>query len=118
MNQPLTPIRLYTSEEESQARFEALKLELAKPGEVRTQEAADRQWPTGAGRWRGMMYFNNPRKTGGWKPMSGMFPIEINADNIEQARSRYLAIMGINSFDAEVARCDIEQVMPVDDDAA
>lgn len=102
--------RFLSEERLETERVEKIRRECEKSAQQRTQEAADRKWPDGAGRFRVALLISelgpDPAKPGRQKKQlvpDRAFPeVEINAATAEEARERYRVICGIRSTDQEI----------------
>jgi hypothetical protein len=99
-------------EQADKDNMERIKNECQKTAQQRTQEAADRKWPTGQGRYHCALMVNkkvpdprNPSRTVTMSvPDSFAFPeVQINAESREEAQARYQLICGIRSTDHTIA---------------
>jgi len=74
--------------------YEALKVEIAKPASVRTQEIADRRFGTAGKRYRVWLDSTTPDGKKG-PDISEHFPLVLSANSEHEAKAFYLDVMGI-----------------------
>ncbi len=98
-------------EREDTERFKRLRAECEKTATQRTQEAADRRWPAGEGRFRCVLMQQKPvadpadpaRRRKVHLPDILAFPeVEINASSADEARERYRVVCFISGTECEV----------------